>query len=134
MGIITWLIDKILQALDIRTQIKVLVHEAFFDFGGPINESHYFIKIINLSPTAVFTITHVWAKDGGREIDIRNLDTPLPYTLGPSEVWETWLKKSLIKDQINIFENVRAVLSNGKEYRSKKNTGVRPIGLVANRK
>ncbi len=132
MSFLTWLADKILQARDARTKIEVLVHEAFF-IGDQNKELHYFVKVVNLSPGTTFTITHIWVKDDSEDIDIINPHTPLPYKLEKSEIWETWFKKNIIKDQNNVFENVRVVLSNGKEYKSKKNTNVRPAGFIANK-
>jgi len=126
----TWLVDKILQALDARTKIKVLVHEAFF-IGDPKREPYYFVKVINLSSETSFTITHVWVKDGSKEIDIINPHRPLPRKLEKSDIWETWFRKDLIEDQNNVFRNVRVVLSNGREYKSKKNLDVRPAGYIA---
>jgi hypothetical protein len=130
MGFVTWLIDKILQARDARIKIKVLVHEACF-FGDPKNVLYYFVKIINLSSKSKFTITHIWAKDGSQEKEILNPEKPLPYKLEESDIWETWFPKDIIGDQMNIYENVRVVLSNGKEYKSKKNLDVRPAGSIA---
>lgn len=132
MSFFTWLADKILQARDARTKIEVLVHEAFF-IGGQNKEPHYFVKIVNLSPETTFTITHIWVKDNSREIDIINPHTPLPHKLERSEIWETWFRKDIIKDQNNVFENVRVILSDTKEYKSKKNTNVRPAGFIANK-
>lgn len=123
-----WLIDKILQILDTNTKIKVLVHEAFL-VGQ--DQPKYFIKITNLSPKNIFTITHIWVKDVDEEIDILNPVKPLPHKLNSSEQWETWFDKSNIKDQKNIFKNIRVVLSNGKTYKSRKNRKVRPCGFIA---
>jgi len=125
-----WLADKILQARDARTEVKVLVHEAFIT-NGPTQTPQYFIKVINNSPTTPFTITHVWVKDGSKEIDIVNPNRTLPYKLEKTEVWETWFAKNKIENHDNVFNNVRVVLSNGKEYRSKKNKKVRPAGSIA---
>ena len=99
----TWLVDKILQVIKARTKINVLVHEAFL-IGDPKREPHYFVKVVNLSPETMFTITHIW---------------------------ETWFRKDIIKDRNNVFKNVRVVLSNGRVYKSKKNLDVRPAGFVA---
>lgn len=127
---LTWFTDKILQALDARAKVKVLVHEAFFK-DSYNREPYYFVKVINSSPEAVFTITHIWIKDGLREIDIINKERPLPQKLEKSDVWETWFRKSNIRDQKNTFKNVRVELSNGKIYKSKKNKKVRPEGFIA---
>ncbi len=124
-----WFVDKILQALDSRTKIKVLVHEAFFTDQSP--EPFYFVKVSNLSPNNIFTITHIWVKDIGKEIDILNPSKPLPHKLGTSDIWETWFPKSIITDKNNVFNNVRVVLSNGKTYKSKRNLKVRPTGFIA---
>ncbi len=43
----------------------------------------------------------------------------------------TWFNKNMVTDHKNVFNNVRVVLTNGKTYRSKKNTSVRPTGFVA---
>lgn len=126
----TWLADKILQAIDARTKIKVLVHEAFF-IGDQSREPYYFVKVVNLSPEITFTITHVWVKDSSGEIDIINPNTPLSHKLKKSDVWETWFRKDVIRDHDNIFKNVNVVLSNGKKYKSRKNLNVRPAGYIA---
>lgn len=132
MSFLTWLADKILQARDARIKIQVLVHEASL-VGDPKREPYYFVKVINLSLYTTFTITHIWVKDGSEEIDIINQGAPLPHKLGKSEIWETWFRKDIIKDQNNVFENVRVVLSNCKEYKSKKNLNVRPAGSIVNK-
>ena len=126
---ITWLIDKILQARDARTEIKVLVHEACFT-DDPTRTPYYFVKVVNQSPEVNFTITHIYAKDGSREIEILNPNRRLPHTLARTEIWETWLAKNMIHDHNKIFKNVFVVLTNGKQYRSKKNKSVRPAGFV----
>ena len=126
---ITWLIDKILEALDGTPNVKVLVHEAFL--VGKDQTPYYFVKVINSSPKNIFTITHVWVKDYNKEIDILNQERHLPHKLEASDIWETWFSKELIEDKDNIFKNVRVVLSNGKTYKSKKNSNVRPLGSVA---
>jgi hypothetical protein len=124
----TWLADKILQARDARTKVDVLVHEAYLTGD---NRPQYFVKVVNLSPMTEFTITHIFAKDGSHEIDILNPQRPLPYTLNKTKMWETWFPKSLINDHNKIFENIYIVLTNGKEYKSRKNKTVRPKGFIA---
>lgn len=126
----TWLVDKILQAIDARTRVEVLVHEAFFT-DDPAGTPFYFIKVINRSPETDITITHIWVKDGSKEIDILNQATLLPRKLMKTDVWETWFNKKLIHDHDNIFDNVFVLLTNGKKYKSKKDTSVRPKGFVA---
>ena len=123
-----WLINKILQAWDARTVLKVLVHEAIF-VGQSI--PFYFIKVINCSPEKVLTITHIWVEENRKKIHI--LSNPLPYTLDKSDVWETWIAKELINDHINIFKNFRVMLSDGKICKSKKNLNVPSAGFVANK-
>lgn len=124
----TWLADKILQARDARTKIDVLVHEAYLTGD---NTPQYFVKVVNLSPVTEFTITHIFAKDGSNEIDILNSQRPLPCTLTKTKIWETWFPKSLINDHNKIFDNIYIVLTNGKEYKSRKNETVRPAGFIA---
>lgn len=124
-----WLVDKLLQILDNKVKISVLVHEAYL-----INKNvpKYFVKVTNLSPQNIFTITHVYVKDKNKEIDILNPNRPLPHKLNPSEQWETWFDKELIEDSKTIFDNVYVVLTNRKKpYKSRKNTSVRPAGFVA---
>jgi len=130
MILFTWIVDKILQALDFRTKVKVLVHEAFF-IGDQNKEPHYFVKVANCSPETTFTITHIWVKDSSKEIDIINQERPLPHKLEKSDIWETWFRKDIIEDQESVFNNVRVVLSNGKLYKSKRNKKVRPAGFIA---
>jgi hypothetical protein len=110
-----------------KTDTIVLVHEAYLISNN--DKPCYFIKIINRSKTNDNTITHIWIKDSPREKDL--LQKPLPHKLKPSEIFETWIEKKLINDQINIFKNVRVELSDGKIFKSKKNKNVRPIGYIA---
>lgn len=128
MDFYKWIVDKILQALDSRTKVSVLVHEAYFTGD---NTPYYFVKVANLSPETEFTVTHIFAKDGSNEIDIINPQTPLPHTLTKTKMWETWFPKSLISDHNKIFENVYIVLTSGKTYKSRKNETVRPAGFIA---
>lgn len=130
LNLLTWIADKILQVRDARTKVNILVHEAFFT-KDPSRIPFYFIKVINQSPETDFTITHIWVKDESKEIDILNPDRPLPHKLKKTDVWETWFPKNLIHDHNNVFTNVFVVLSNGNEYKSKKNMKVRPAGFVA---
>jgi hypothetical protein len=123
-----WLIDNILKALDNRTKIRVLVHEAIM-IGSQI--PMYFVKVINISTEKDLTITHIWVKDTDKELDIINLDRPLPFKLEKSDIWETWFEKNKIKDKDKVFQSVRVELSDGKIYKSIKNVNVRPIGFVA---
>jgi len=127
---LTWLADKILQVRDARTVVSVLVHEAFI-IGDPSQTPQYFVKVINNSPNNVFTITHIWVKDGTSDKDILNHQRPLPHKLDKSDIWETWFPKNTITDHQNVFSNVHVVLSSGKEFTSKKNTTVRPVGSIA---
>jgi hypothetical protein len=120
-----WLIDKILEVWHARTDLRVLVHEAYFQKN---NKPFYFIKIINNSPNKVLTITHVWVKENK---DVPILSNPLPRKLNVSDIWETWIEKRLVSDHENIFKNVRVMLSNGRTYKSKMNVSVPPIGYVA---
>lgn len=128
--LITWFIDKILQARNARTRVQVLVHEAYI-IDDPTKTPQYFVKVVNQSPDTDFTITHIYAKDSTQEIDILNPQRLLPYTLSKTKIWETWFPKSRINDHNKIFENVYVVLTNGKEYKSKKNETVRPKGFIA---
>lgn len=126
---LTWLADKFLQVVDSRTRVKVLVHEAFFE--SDINqEPYYFVKVINNSYDNPINITHVWVDDN-KNLEILNPESPLPHKLEKTDIWETWFKKNIISDHINIFNNVRVVLSSGKEYKSQKNYKVRPRGFIA---
>ena len=127
---LSWLGDKILQVIDARTKVTVLVHKAFF-IDGSGKKPYYFVKVINSSPNAPFTITHVWVKDNSKEIDVLNPKRPLPHKLKPTDIWETWFSKDIIQNQDDIFNNVFIVLSNGKEYKSKHNKTVRSVGFVA---
>jgi len=127
---LTWLADKILQARDARTVVNVLVHEAFI-IGDTSQTPQYFVKVQNDSPNNVFTITHIWVKDGVNDKDILNPQRPLPHKLERSDIWETWFPKNLITDHQNVFSNVHVVLSNGNEFTSKKNITVRPVGFIA---
>jgi len=128
MSFLTWIADKILQARDARTKVDVLVHEAYL--AGD-NTPQYFVKVANLSAETEFTITHVFAKDGSREIDILNPQRPLPCTLTKTKMWGTWFPKSLISDHNKIFENIYVVLTNGKDHKSRKNETVRPAEFIA---
>lgn len=123
-----WIVDKILEALDARNKVNVLVHEAFFD-NDP--RPHYFIKISNQSAKNTITVTHVWIEDNKNKISV--MTNKLPVTLLPSEIWETWILKDLIENQDDIFKNVRAMLSSNKVYNSKKNKKVPSQGYVANK-
>lgn len=127
----TWFVDKILQIRDSMVKIKVLVHEASF-LNDPKKEPYFFVKVINLSYNTPVTITHVWVEDGVMRLDILNPKRPLPRKLEKTDIWETWIKKELVKDCDNIFDNVRVLLSSGKRYKSRKNLKVPPTGFVAN--
>lgn len=129
-SIFTWLADKFLQALDLRSSVDVLVHEAHI-VNDPIGSPKYFVKVTNLSRKSDVTITHVWVKDESNERDIVNSTRPLPKRLVPSEQWETWFEKSLITDKEGVFKNVKVVLSTGKVCKSERNKDVRPFGNIA---
>lgn len=129
-GVLTWLVEKILQTIDFRTRVSVLVHEAYIERdleGTP----KFFIKVTNLSKSRDITVTHVWVGDEGGGVDILNVMRPLPKTLRPTEQWETWVEKKSVGGIGNIFSKIMVKLSNGKIIPSSQNKNVRPRGYVA---
>lgn len=107
----------------------VLAHKAYF--AGDTKE-FYFIKVQNRSLiNKSFTITHLWAIDGLKEVHITNPARPLPAKIGPTDVWEAWIQKSEIENHMDIFDNFRIKLSNDRIVKSKENKKVPSRGFVA---
>lgn len=126
----TWLVGKVLEARDARKDVRVLVHLAYFTHDKTA-KPYYFIKVANLSPNSKFTITHIWVGDGKNKVNILNIQRPLPHKLEPSDTWETWIPKELVKEQKDVFKKFQVMLTDGKVYKSKKNTNVPSAGFVA---
>ena len=106
---------------------RVLVHEAH-----PKNNPtllRYYVKIHNRSRKNNYTVTNVWAQDKGG--DKYFLEIPLPVTIEPTKIWETFMNKNEIIDHDNIFKNIRVELSNDKILKSKHNKNVASEGYVA---
>jgi hypothetical protein len=122
-----------------KKKVKVRMHKAFF-LGVPENKEPYlFLNITNLHKQKSITITHTELKflDPDKEgitIAIINDQRPLPITLKPSEVWETWYKISDIarklREEYHLLSCGHVRLSTGKYYWSKKNKKVPQAGEV----
>lgn len=114
VSMIYWIIGQLRRPV-------VLVHEAIL--LGP-NEPCYFIKIINRSDKKDFTITHVWIEDKSKNISIINEKAPLPKKISPSDIYETWIKISEIKEKKElVYKKARVRLSYGRVLKSKFNKG-----------
>ncbi|MCK4922106.1 MAG: hypothetical protein KAS71_13735 [Bacteroidales bacterium] len=119
----------------IRKRPIVLVHTAVFSNPSP-NVSFspslkYFIKVINPSEVKDYTITHIWIEDMSKRFHILNRETHLPHKLKPSDIFETWVDVSKIKDsKENVFVNVRVKLTTGKVLKSKHNKDVPFEGMI----
>lgn len=107
--------------------LLVLVHKACFSNS---RVQHFFIKVINNTPTSEIEITHVWYEnDRGPSVEI--MERPLPKRLKPFETWETWVSATRIPELDDTFQRFRAKTSTGEVFTSRQNVDVRPEGYVA---
>lgn len=128
-SILTWLVDKVLQARDSRLSVNALAQEAFL-VGDPNQIPHIFVKVTNNSLTRDVTVTHVWYQGESNRIDILNPQRVLPFTIKPTKQWETWFPRPS-GDLDSILNKVHVRLSNQQELISTKNKDVPPAGFIA---
>lgn len=112
-----------------RRHVRVKVHRAFFQ-PEPPPPWYYFVKVVNRSLSREIEITHIWF-DTNPQVDIINLDRPLPARLRPDQTFETWKLVSEVPDVAHVERLVRVQLSSGKIVKSRLNKKVRPSGHVA---
>jgi len=107
-------------------RVRVTAHRAYF-LGSP--DQQLFISVTNLSPKREVEVVRVWIASLPA---IEVLSQPLPKRLKTEESWETWVPISALSTFDLPYAEVRARvrLSNGKEFRSRQNTKVAPVGYV----
>jgi len=115
-----------------RRKLKVLVHRARFETGGP--ECYYFVNVTNLSKDRDVEITHVWFETVP-QVHVMQPTRPLPKRLKPDEPWETWIPvdKLPTKDEEQVFTLGRVRMSNDAVAKSKKRRYVPSRGFVPGR-
>jgi hypothetical protein len=104
-----------------------LVHRAIF---LPESPEHYFVKVVNLSPSREIEITHIWF-DTDPQVYIDNPARPLHARLRPDETFETWVPVAAVPDVPNVERLGRVRLSSGNTVKSQLNNDVPPVGSVA---
>ena len=107
-------------------RVRVTAHRAYF-LGNP--DQQLFITVTNLSPKREVEVVRVWIASLPT---IEALSQPLPKRLKTEESWETWVPISALSAFDLPYAEVRARvrLSNGKEFRSRPNAKVAPVGYV----
>lgn len=110
-------------------RVRARVHIATF---LPFDEPTVFVKVVNLSSSRDVEITHVWIA-GEPNIQIVNVDRPLPVRLRPDETWETWFPLRDVPSTLidRLFQLVRVQVSSGAIFKSKENKAVPEFGHVA---
>lgn len=107
-------------------RVRVLCHVASFS-GNP--NSFVFVKVANDSLTLPVVIDEIWfATDP--VVTIQNINRPLPTSLAPRELFETWQPLSDLPLRPDILELVRVRLADGTVATSRVNTDVAPAGMV----
>ena len=127
-GLITWLPQKIWEAVRGRRQLRVFVQRAAFATTG---RSCYFVNVTNTSHQREIEVTHVW-------FDVEPVqhamppDRPLPKRLRLDETWETWVETDRLPADLHerAFTLARARLSTGAVVKSRQNPTVPSAGLV----
>jgi hypothetical protein len=122
-----WFADQARGWQQRRRHVRVLVHRAIW---LPASPEHYFMKVVNLSPSRDVEITHTWF-DTQPPVHIVNPDRPLPARLRLDEEFETWVPVAAIPNVPNVEGLGRVRLSNGKVVKSRRNRTVPPVGTVA---
>lgn len=112
---------------DVMPEIKALAHFAILVHQPDVQRC--FVKIANSSPTKSVTVTHV---DYVGSSIVPLLGTPLPRTLGPSEMFEVHIPVSALLDGANedVLTRFRITDSLGRKHVSKGNRDVSPVGYV----
>ncbi len=107
---------------------KVLVHLGHFVQQPGID--YYFIKVI--CTTKPINITHIYIdeKSTNSTIHLDNENALLPVRLEPPDIYETWIKKDMIKDHEGVYKNVKVHLSTNRVLKSRKNKWVPDFGRI----
>jgi hypothetical protein len=110
--------ERLWDLLGNRRKVKVLVHRARFEAGGP---DCYFVNVTNLSKNREVEITHVWFETNP-QVHVIQPARPLPKRLKPDESWETWIPvdELPIKCDEQAFKLGRVRMSNDAVVRSGK--------------
>lgn len=122
-------LDLLTGALFGARRLRVRVHIARF---LPSDDMAVFVKVVNLSTSRDVEITHVWIASEPN-VQILNVDRPLPVRIKPDETWETWfpLRDTPAALIDKLFRLVRVQLSSGAIFKSKENKAVPEFGHVA---
>jgi hypothetical protein len=124
VGLLPWVADHLLN----RRRVSVLVHKGSW---LPRSESHYFVKVTNLSSKRDVEITHVWF-EGDPPVYTVGTYRPLPQRLRPDETWEGWVKAIDLAHATEIERSARVrVTGKRKVVESRRNEDVPPVGNVA---
>jgi hypothetical protein len=122
-----WFADKAVGAQQRRRRIRVLVHRAIF---LPRSPEHFFVKVINLSPSREIEITHIWFETQP-PFHVLNPERPLPARLRLDETFETWVPVAALPQTDKIEHLARVHLSSGRTVKSRLNKRVPLVGNVA---
>jgi hypothetical protein len=118
-----WLKHKHEERPDIPASLTV--HTAVF---LPASEPYYFLKVRNWSRDPV-QLNRVWfATDPPAEIE--NVARPLPTSIEPGDLFETWIPTRLVPPAPNIDFAARALFDDGLLLSSEPNSSMAPSGVV----
>jgi hypothetical protein len=109
--------------------VDVSSHAAAFTDSGQVCQ---FIRITNRSINRKAVITEVWF-DFSVRIPVLNSSRPMPITLPPEEVWDTWLPIDAIPIEFRASASslARVRLSDGTILKSVPTKDVSEAGFVA---
>jgi hypothetical protein len=128
LAFLTWIPERIWEAISGRRRVSVTAHEARFENADP---ACMFLTVTNCSRDREVEISHVWiaAHD---YIPVRPADRPLPKPLRPDESWATWIRADALPAGLGDarFALGRVRLSSGRVVESRRATSMPPVGAV----
>jgi hypothetical protein len=118
------------KAASLARSVQVESHTARFPDRGT---NAQFLRITNRSIFRKIVILEAWFEFDGIRVPLLNDERPLPHTIPPEEVWETWFPFEPIPER---HRGIAATcgyirLSDGTIIRSKPTANVAEAGAVA---
>lgn len=133
---IKWVLDYVRAEFERAGLIALTVHVAYPGLQPP---SCYFVRVVNHSPSSSVELKDVWFESTPKT-SVLNPERPMPSSLGPGAMWETWIPVSDVPtpDARAAFKQARVRLSTGQVIKSRGETppsDLAPgIGAIAGRR
>lgn len=115
-----WLMDYARTEFERGGLVKLTAHRAYPEAQPP---ECYFVRVVNHAPDREIELKDVWF-ESSRPVPVLNPQRPLPATVKPGAMWETWIPVSEVptKDPEEACRQVRVRLSTGQVIKSSGRT------------